>query len=77
MVEHNVKNDFDVGAVQGFNKVAKFVYGRDYVTLRAVSRVWREPRHGLIAPIIRTIGRGLSVELLDRHEFDGLDAEVH
>ena len=50
VVEHDVENDLDAGAVQRLDHVAKFVHRAERVLARAVGLVRREERDRLHSP---------------------------
>ena len=50
--------------------------GANRVGLRAVRAMRREPRNRLVTPVVCAGRRGLSIELLHRHQLHGLDSEV-
>ena len=76
VVVHDIEDDLDIGAVQGLDHIAEFIHRPQHVTAGAVWAVWREEGDGLIAPVVgQRRGGGVGVELMDRQQFDGLDAE--
>ena len=77
VIEHHVENDLDSRPVQRLDHVAKFVHRTQGILTRAVRLVRRKERNRCIAPVIdRPCGAILSVELEDRQQFDGGDAEL-
>ena len=52
VVEHNVENDFDARAMQGFDHVAKFVDRAEPILTRAVCLMRRKERDRRIAPVV-------------------------
>ena len=76
VIEHDVENDLDAGPVQRLDHVAKLVHRAERILARAVGRVRREERNRRIAPVIDFSRRAiLGIELEDRQQFDGGDAE--
>ena len=77
VVEHDVENDLDSGPVQRLDHIAKFVHRAKRILPRAVGLVRREERNRRIAPVIDFSRRAiLGIELEDRQQFDGGDAEL-
>ena len=77
VIEDHVENDFDSGAVQRFDHVAKLVNGPERILTRAIRLVRRKERNGRIAPIVHPSRRRiLSIELKYREQFDCCDAQL-
>ena len=79
VVVHHVEDDFHAGAMVGLD------HGLEFVDLLAafpgggVGVVRREEADGVVAPVVRQallLQEGVVDELVDRHEFDGGDAEL-
>ena len=77
VIEHDVENDFDPGAMQRLDHVAKFVDRAERILPRAVGLVRREERDRRVAPVVDLSRRTVvGVELKHRQQFDGRDAEL-
>ena len=76
VVVDDVEDHFDAGAMQRLHHVAELVERTERIGRRAVGVMRREERYRLVAPVVHAAGRGLRIELLDRQELDGCNAEV-
>ena len=72
VVEDDVEDHLDAGAVQRLDHVAELVERAERVRTRAVSRMRREERDRLVAPVVHAAGRRvLLVEREHRQQLDG------
>src|ERR1700750_2813849 len=70
VIEHNIENDLNTGAVQGFDHVTKLVYRPERLLTRAVSPVRGEEGDRSVTPVIDFSGRSmLSIELKPWKQF--------
>ena len=77
VVEDDVENDLDAGAVQRLDHVAELVDRAERILPRAVGLVRREERDRRVAPVVDLARRAiLGVELEHRQQLDRGDAEL-
>ena len=77
MVEDDVEDDFDAGAVQRLDHVAELVEDVERPARELIRVMRREERDRLVAPVVDAACRRLlRIELEHRQELDGGDAQV-
>ena len=77
VVEHDVEDDLDAGAVQRLDHVAELVHRAERILARAVRLVRREERDRRVAPVVDLARRAvLGIELEHRQQLDGGDPEL-
>src|SRR5262249_40873527 len=79
VIEHDIENDLDAGAMQRLHHVAKLVDGPERILPCAVRLMRREERQRLIAPVVHasvTRRHGLRVELKHWQELERSDTQL-
>src|SRR5215469_6139697 len=77
VIEHNVEDHLDSGAVQRLDHVTKLVDRAKLVLARAVLPMRRKKRYGRVTPVVgKSLRSILPVELEDRQQLDCRDAEL-
>ena len=77
VVEDDVEDDFEAGAVKRLDHVAELVEDAERLLARAVGVMRREERDRLVTPVVDPAsGRVLRIELEYRQQLDRRDAEI-
>ena len=77
VIEYNIEDDFESGAVERFDHVPKLIEDCERALQRAVRLMRGEQRNGRIAPIVALSRRTvLRVELEDRQQLQGGNSEI-
>ena len=77
VVEDNVENHLDPGAMQCLHHVAELIHRAERILARAVCLMHGKERDRRVTPVIDQPGRSiLRIELKHRHQFDGSHAEL-
>jgi hypothetical protein len=77
VIEHDIENHLDAGAMERLDHVAEFVSGAEWIAPGTVGVMGREERHRRVAPIVdestRTV---LHIELEHRQKLYGRDTQT-
>ena len=77
MVEHHVEDHLHAGSVERLHHVAELVQGAERIGAGAVGRMGSKEGERAVAPVVGEAKGGIvRVELEDRQEFDGGDAQI-
>ena len=77
VVEHDVEDHLDAGAMQRLHHVAELVHRAERIPARAVRLVRREERDRCVAPVVDLARRAiLGIELEHRQQLDRGDPEL-
>ncbi len=67
VIKDHIQNDFDPGAVEGFDHVAELIHRAERVLARTVGGVWGKKRERTITPVVFQTRLGiLFIELENR-----------